>query len=266
MEADVDKRHTLVVGGTRGIGRALVNTMADEGHTISVIGRRPPEEADRGVPNVRYWILDLLDGEPLSETWASVTADAGPVDNLVFFQRYRGDGDDWSGEIETSLTATRDFVECFAGEPGDPRGRSIVMVGSNASYLVADEQGLSYHVAKAGLGQMVRYYAVTLGPMGIRVNSVSPGTILKDEAKGFYLQNEGLQDLYRKAIPLGRMGTPHEIATVIMFLCSSAASFVTGQNIVIDGGLSLQWHESLVRKVTSMDHLQVTRQPGRREA
>lgn len=111
---------------------------------------------------------------------------------------------------------------------------------------------------------MVRYYAVTLGPRRIRVNSVSPGTVLKDESKDFYLKNEQLYNLYKGIIPLGRMGTAEEVANVVAFLCSSKASFITGQNIVVDGGLSLIWQETLARKVASLDHLRVTRQAGER--
>ncbi|HEX8096589.1 MAG TPA: SDR family oxidoreductase, partial [Pyrinomonadaceae bacterium] len=92
-----------------------------------------------------------------------------------------------------------------------------------------------------------RYYAVKLGPRGVRVNCVSPGAVLKDESKDFYLKNERLYNLYRRITPLGRMATSEEIADVVTFLCGPKAAFITGQNIIVDGGLSLGWHESLAR-------------------
>lgn len=260
MEADITKKiHSLVVGGTRGIGRAVVRALAQEKHLLSVIGRRPPPDVDQRLPDVRYWLVDLLDRESLSEALTDLTHQNGKVSNLVFLQRYRGQGDDWTGELETSLTATRYVIEGLVDEFDNASDNSIVIVSSNASRLIADEQPLSYHIAKAGLSQMVRYYAVTLGHRGIRVNCVSPGTILKDEAKDFYLQNDQLHNLYKRVIPLGRMGTAEEVANVVAFLCSPKASFITGQDITIDGGLSLQWHETLARKLASLDHLRITR-------
>lgn len=264
MEDIARKKHTLIVGGTRGIGRALVRTLAKENHVVSVIGRRPPSEADRNIPGVHYWALDLLDRKRLSEGCAEIICQNGKISNLVFFQRYRGEGDDWSGEMETSLTATKVTIEGLVGDFDGTNENSIVIVSSIASHFVAEEQPLSYHVGKAGLNQMVRYYAVALGPGGIRINSVSPGTILKDEARDFYLRNAELSDLYNKVIPLGRMGTSEEVANVVAFLCSDKASFITGQDIVVDGGLSLISHETLARKLASLDHLTVTRQAGKR--
>ena len=108
---------------------------------------------------------------------------------------------------------------------------------------------MSYHVAKSGLIHMMRYYAVKLGPMGIRVNAVSFGAVVKQESKAFYARNAALKSLCRTITPLGRMGTAKDIVQVVDFLCSSKAAFVTGQNIVVDGGLSLQWPGSLAQKI-----------------
>ena len=258
--------HTLIVGGTRGIGRALVRTLAEEHHVLSVVGRRSPSEGERRICDVHYWLVDLLDRERLSATVAEVLRENGKLNNVVFFQRYRDQGDDWIGEMQTSLTATKDMIEVLADEFDATNGGSIVVVSSVAGHLIAEEQPLSYHVAKAGLNQMVRYFAVALGPRGIRVNCVSPGTVLKEESRNFYLQNEQLHSLYKKITPLGRMGTSEEIAYVVAFLCSAKASFITGQNIVVDGGLSLQGHESLARKVASLSDVTVTLQTrGRRK-
>jgi len=117
---------------------------------------------------------------------------------------------------------------------------------------VGEGQPLSYHLGKAGINHMARFYAVSLGRKGIRVNVVTPFTFLKEESKDFYLNNKELQALYQEMIPLGRMGTAEDSANAVAFLCSPAASFINGQNLYVDGGLSVIWPETLARKLKSI--------------
>jgi NAD(P)-dependent dehydrogenase (short-subunit alcohol dehydrogenase family) len=244
------KQHSLIIGGTRGIGRALTKLLAVNGHVVSVIGRRPPTESDKDLPNVRHWVADLLDKAQLEAALSEVLQMNGKLNSLAFLQRYRGQGDNWAGEIETSLTATKQIIERLANEFDGDGG--IVLVSSIIGQFVVSGQPVSYHVAKAGIDHMVRYYAVMLGPKGIRVNGVSPASIIKEESREFYLKNEKLLDLFKKIVPLGRIGTAEEVAQVIAFLCSPQASLVTGQNIVADGGMTLQSQESLTRSLTAL--------------
>lgn len=241
------KSHSLIIGGTRGMGRALAKLFADEGQTLSVIGRRAPAESD---PRIRCWIVDLLDKERLDVALGEVIQQNGKLNSLVFLQRYRGQGDSWAGEIETSLTATKNVIERLVGEFDG--GGAIVLVSSIIGQFVVQGQPVSYHVAKAGIDHMIRYYAVTLGPKGIRVNGVSPASVIKEESKEFYSKNEKLLDLFKKIVPLGRIGTAEEVAEVIAFLCSPKASLITGQVITVDGGMTLQSQESLARGLTGL--------------
>lgn len=243
------KKHSLIVGGTRGIGRALVRILAEEGHIVSVIGSKPPEDADISIPNANYWTVDLLDRKALLSVLAEIIKQNGNLGHLVCLQRYRGEGDDWVGDIETTLTSTKILIEQLATEFDGASDNSIVLANSTAVNFVVENQPLSYHVAKSGIDQMIRYYAVNLGPKGIRVNGISPGTIIKERSRDYYLKNEKVYGFYKKIIPLNRMGTAEEIAQVIEFLCSPKSSFITGQTIVVDGGLTLQWQESLAQKI-----------------
>jgi NAD(P)-dependent dehydrogenase (short-subunit alcohol dehydrogenase family) len=240
--------HSLVIGGTRGIGREVVRRLAGEGQAVSVIGRRPPADGEAALANVRHWVVDLLDGAALEAALREILA-VGPLRSLVFCQRWRGSGDPWAGELQTSLTLTRALVERLAGAFEPSGDRAIVLVSSVVGHLVASEQEASYHVAKAGMIQLARFYAVRLGPAGIRVNSVSPSVFVKDESRDYYRQNGALVELFSRITPLRRMGTASEIAAAIQFLCSPAASFVTGQDLVVDGGISLQAQPSLARSL-----------------
>jgi len=238
--------HILVVGGTKGIGRAVARTLTRDGARVSVLGRsRPPGD----VP-YRVWTVDVSDTVALSLTLAEVLAVNGPVSGIVLLQRYRGGDDAWTGEIATTLTATRAVIEWAADALQDlGAGRSIVVVSSIASHYVASEQPVSYHVGKAALSHMVRYYAVALGSRGLRVNAICPGTTVKEESKAYYAAHPEIEALYREIVPLRRMGTSDDVAELAAFLLSDRSSFLTGQNIVLDGGVSLHSHESLSRSL-----------------
>ncbi len=240
--------HSVVIGGTRGIGRAVVRALAGPGRRVSVIGRRPAPASDRR-PGVRYWLSSITDTAELDRTLRELIRLQGPVDNLVLLQRYRGDGDAWAGELAVSLTATKQVIERLAGRFA--RGGAIVVMSSVAARYIAEEQPVGYHVAKAGLAQMVRYYARVLGPRRIRVNSISCGTVVKEESRAYYRRSPRLPALYRRVTPLRRMATAEDIAGVVSFLCGPGAAFMTGQDILLDGGLSLLWHEALARQAAS---------------
>lgn len=197
--------------------------------------------------------MDLADKAALLAALAEALKQNGRLTNLIFLQRYRGEGDVWQGELDVSLTATKTIIEKLAGKFVRQKKaslNSIVIVGSNASRLIAGEQSVGYHAAKAALRQMARYYACSLAPQGLRVNCVTPGIVLKDEARKFYRENEKLHALYRRITPLGRMGSPRDIAEAIGFLCSPGAAFITGQEFIVDGGLSLLWQASLANELT----------------
>jgi NAD(P)-dependent dehydrogenase (short-subunit alcohol dehydrogenase family) len=245
--------HYLIVGGTRGIGRALTRLLAAEGHNLSVVGRQAPEPIEPALGRVRFLTADLGQPEEILDKVRASIHMLGPLTGIVFLQRFRGTGDSWEGEIQTTLSATKTLIDNLVDD-FDPETRgAIVMVSSNAGRYIARNQPLSYHVAKAGLIQMMRYYAAVLGKRGIRVNAVSPCTILKEESRHCYLENDKLHDLYRRITPLGRMGTAREVAQVIAFLCGPQASFVTGQELYVDGGMSLLLHDSMAREVASLD-------------
>lgn len=241
------RTHTLVVGGTRGIGRALVKVLIAERGNVSVFARHPPKKK---VSRARYWTVDVTDCQQISDSLSDVVRQRGKLDGLVFLQRYRGEGDSWQAEFETSLTGTKTIIEGLVPH-FRKTGGAIVVVSSVNSEWISRNLSVGYHVAKAGLNSMVRYYAVTLGSKNIRVNSVSPGTVLKEETQHFYLKDRAKYDLHASVVPLERMGHADEVAQVVVFLCSPKSSFVTGQDIVVDGGVSLQWHEVLAGRLKS---------------
>ncbi len=239
--------HDLIIGGTKGIGRKTAELFRKKGHLVSIIGRKNTEEISK-IQGARYWFSDITKKDVTQDTLKEIIKENGPVDNVIFFQRYRGENDEWEGEIATSLTATKYIIEQLAETFSNDGEKSILIISSVAAELIAEEQGAGYHVAKAGIVQLMRYYAAGLGKKGIRVNCISPAIVLKEESRPFYSENRSLKALYEKITPLGRMGTPEDIANLAEFICSPKASYITGHNFVIDGGLTLQMQASLCVK------------------
>ncbi len=231
----MNETHSIVIGGTRGLGRSLTRVLLERGDQVSIVARTAAGD--------RSFTADICEPSQLQRALVQIFGKHKQIDNLIFLQRYRGTGDTWEGEIATSLTATKNAIDKFL--PYFRKGGSIVIVSSIAGELVADEQDLSYHVAKGGLNQMLRFLAVTLGADGIRVNGVSPGIFLQENQKKSSAMQRSREPLWKATTPLGRVGNAEEIARVIAFLCSNDASYITGQNIIVDGGLSLRWQGSV---------------------
>ncbi len=253
----MNKEHVLMIGASKGSGRISAQTLAQAGYQVSVISRRPPQEK---IDGARHWSADITKPALFAETLEAIVRQAGPLHHLIFCHQFRGEGDAWAGQIETSLTAVKRVIESAVDHFAPARGGStIVIVSSICGRLIAVEQPVGYHVAKAGLEQMVRYYAMALGRKGIRVNAVAPNSVLKAENRDFYKRNKELYDLYAKILPLGRMVSSEDVAGAIAFLCGPPSSGITGQTLVIDGGMSLQDHEGMARSLMSLDQIQLTK-------
>lgn len=233
--------HVLVVGGSRGLGRGFALLAAEAGWRVSTIARIAPTPTVGG-----FYAHDLADVAGIPRLLGRIVQECGPIRHLACFQRFRGDGDPWAGELTASLDATRCFLEASdAAFDPDERCSAVLVSSVNADYISA-KLPCGYHVAKAGIVQLARYFAVALGAKGIRVNAVCPATFIKPENERFYAREHETHRRLAAASPLNRMGTWREVADAIFFLLSEQASFITGQALVVDGGISLRWHETLV--------------------
>lgn len=233
------RRHFVIVGGSRGLGRAFSAAMVAEGHAVSVLARSQGD-----VNGVVYHECDL-DGHDADSALDAVCRAGGAIDALACFQRYRGTEDEWAGEFRTTVTATKALIEGCSGRFASQGLRSIVVVSSVNAMFISAALPPGYHVAKAALCHIARYYACALGPHGIRVNAVCPSTFVKPETERHYADRPDVVARLAAAAPLGRMATYRDVNDAVGFLLGERASFITGQTLVVDGGISLRWPEHL---------------------
>lgn len=240
----------VVVGGTKGLGRLIADRFLNQGVKVTVLSRHKPDECSVSSHFCHVAVdLGTLHEVEAVEVAHMLFKQAGPVRYLIFCQRYRGQGDAWSGEIQLTLTATDCLIRALAPffcEEGD---KAIAVVSSVYANHVGSSQPASYHVAKAGLNQLVKYYAWQYGPHKIRINAIMPLTYIKEESRAYYQSQSKLMALYKNFVPLQRMGEADDSANLVEFLCSEQASFITGQSISVDGGTSIVWPEEIARSL-----------------
>lgn len=235
------KYTSVVTGGTRGIGREIVAVLRKRGDKVYTVSRRSLNRED-------HIAIDLSSAEDISR----LTRKFGrkKIDNLVLCHRYRGDS--LTEELNISFQAVHQVVDCL--KKNYSKKSSIVIIGSIASQFVIDEQSFVYHGTRAALESLARYLCVQLGSNGVRCNCVMPVTLIKAENRNFFIADNPVRKLLEDITPLRRMGKASDIANLSEFLCSDKSAYISGQSIVVDGGLSAVSQESIARRLTGLSH------------
>jgi 3-oxoacyl-[acyl-carrier protein] reductase len=236
----LEGRTALVTGGSRGIGRAIATELARAGASVVLGFRSGADDAETVASEIGGRAVQADVAAP--EDAKRLVEEAGDVDILVNNAGVTRDGllarmsdDDWQVVLDTNLGGT--FNTCRAASRGMMRRRAGAIVNVSSIVGLHGNPGqTNYSASKAGIIGFTKALARELGSRGIRANVVAPGYV------STRLTNELPEELRNAMLantPLGRFGEPEDVAGAVRFLCSDAAAFVTGEVLLVDGGLGM---------------------------
>jgi 3-oxoacyl-[acyl-carrier protein] reductase len=249
VKIDLVEKNAVVTGGGRGIGRACALALAEAGANVIVTYRRDQDEAERTVQSLRRFgqraeavEIDVAKPQDIERLFEYITTVFTHLDILVNNAGVTGDGlvgvleiNDWDQVMDINLRGP--FLCTRAALPlMMPRGRGKIINMASVAAVRAQSGHAAYSASKGGLTAFTRACAVEFARKGIQVNAVLPGFVATDMTKTLR-QRAGARLL--NAIPAGRFAEAGEVAAAVVFLASNRADYITGQTIIIDGGLSI---------------------------
>lgn len=247
MDLQLTGTRVLVTGGSRGIGRAIVSAFLDEGATVAFCARNPDEvretqESLSARGRVVGSVVDVADGDALAAWVETCAGDLGGIDVVVANVSALAIPDteeSWQASLNVDLMHTVRMVRAALPHLERSDNASVIAI-SSVSGRESDFASGPYGTVKTAIIGYVHGLAMQLAEKGIRANTVSPGNTYFEGGVWSSIET-GNPELFRTAVelnPTGQMGTPEQVAAPVVFLASTAASRISGTNLVVDGALT----------------------------
>ncbi len=245
MDLGLDGKVALVTGASQGIGHGIAKELASEGARVAVSSRTEEKiEAAAGEIGARAYVHDTLDLDSAPALIEAVERDLGPIDILVTNTGGPPGGDpleftreQWEAAHRELVVAPIEMIELVAPGMRERGFGRVVSVSSSAAREPIPNLLLS-SAHRPGLLGAFKVLARKLAPDGITLNTILPGRIATDRISHLHGSIEKAQEVARDQVPAGRLGTAEEIAAAAAFLCSERAGDITGQALLVDGGLT----------------------------
>lgn len=251
--APLDGRIALVTGGAQGIGAGICEELAGAGATVAIVDRQTDKAnqlterlasagrriicicadiaTEGGCRAAVAQVVDALGGLDI------LINNASPGRNREMLGKISGT--DWTLHEQVILQAAVHLTDaCLPHLANTGRGVVVNISSAVATSIALDQCSWPYHVSKAGLNHLTRWLAARLGQQGIRVNAVAPGLVNRENGPQL-TDNPTHLAVIKNIVPLGRAGRAADVAKAVVFLCSDQSAYMTGQVLVVDGGLGL---------------------------
>lgn len=245
MAADLDftGKRVLVIGGSSGIGNGIAHGFRARGASVTVTGTRPDfgdylEAEDSDFTGLDYRQIDLMERDAADR----LAAELGALDVLVLSQgtvrygRQEFTREGWDAVVDINLNSVMDAARAF--HPALAQAEGTIIIISSVAAFKSTLGTPAYAASKAGAASLTKTLGEAWARDGIRVNGIAPG-LVPTKLTSVTTDNPERREASLKAIPLRRMGTPEDMAGAALFLASPLASYITGQTLVVDGGLTL---------------------------
>ena len=251
MDLGLKGKKAIVTGGSRGIGKCVAQTLVNEGAEVGICARNE-EEVKAAVDNLSSGgskvigeVADVGDGDSYKAWITSAIEDLGGLDLFVANVSAGGGNnteEGWKANFEVDVLGTVRGIETVTPALSDSKG-SVVIISTTTAIENGPGAG-AYGAMKAALMNLSSAKAQELAPQGVNCNVVSPGPIYIEGGAWNFIK-DNMEDFYKatlSAIPAGRMGAAQDVANAVVFLGSPAASYITGTNVVVDGGFTKGVH------------------------
>ncbi|HXG12270.1 MAG TPA: 3-oxoacyl-ACP reductase family protein [Gemmataceae bacterium] len=250
----LDGKRALITGGSRGLGRAIAQAFAEAGADLVLVGReRESLQRARDEMALLNRRIDLVPGDLFTPDGTrrmceTVLAEYGPIHILVNNVGGRRENipietmalEDWQRLIDLNLTSAFVCTKLIGAPMLQRRSGRVINIASICGQIATKGiHGRHYETAKAGLIGFTRAVAADWAPYGVTVNAIAPGGFMTDANRRWFRERPALKQEIEALIPMGRLGEPHEIGPLAVYLASEASGYMTGAVLTIDGGYTL---------------------------